>query len=190
MAVRAQKAAATRQRILAAARELFGDEAADFTLEKVATASGVSVQTVLRAYGTKETLIVEAIGSFRANEPAPLASLRSVGEVVTMIFDDYEEMGDRAIRLLADEHRVPAFAETARGGRERHRAWVKAAFAPELAKCPPREREEVLLALVAALDVYVWKLYRRDLGLGRKASESVVKRLVHGALGTKKRKGK
>ena len=59
--VRAQQAAATRQRILEAAQALFADSTADFTLDRVAADASVSVQTVLRAYGSREKLILEAI---------------------------------------------------------------------------------------------------------------------------------
>jgi AcrR family transcriptional regulator len=189
MVVRAEKAAATRQRILEAARDRFANGVADFTLEKVAAASGTAVQTVLRAFGSKEGLIVEAIGSFRAKEPATIERVQSVSEAVTRLFDDYEEIGDRAILMLAEEHRIPGFAEAAKSGRERHRAWVKGAFAGQLAKHPARDREELLVALLAATDVYLWKLFRRDFGLGRKASQGAVERLIRGVLvNVKKRK--
>jgi AcrR family transcriptional regulator len=180
MTVRREKAAATRQRILEAARKLFADQAGDFTLESVAAGAGTTVQTVLRAYGNKQALIVEAIGSFRAKEPATREPLRSVSEVVARLFDDYEEIGDRAVLMLAEEHRIPGFAEAAKSGRERHRAWVKAAFPGQLGMQPPRAREELLVCLLAATDVYVWKLLRRDFGLGRKASEAAVERMICG----------
>lgn len=84
--------------------------------------------------------------------------------------------------MLAEEHRVPGFAEVAAEGREQHRQWLAAAFAPELASTRGRERSRRLDALVAATDVYVWKLLRRDLGRSRAESERVVVRLVRGAL--------
>ncbi len=90
------------------------------------------------------------------------------------------------IRVLAAEHRIPAFAEIAKSGRERHRTWVKGAFAGELAKHAAPEREAVLLGLLAATDVYVWKLFRRDFGLGRKKAEAAVERLVRGVLDSKR----
>lgn len=187
MRLRGQKAAATRQHILEAARGLFGERSAEFTLEKVAEVAGTSVQTVLRAYGNKEALILEAIGSFRADEAAPVEPLRSVAESVRRIFDDYEEIGDRAIRMLAEEHRIPGFAEVAQSGRKRHRVWVEAAFSKQLAKHSTHERAELVLGLLAATDVYVWKLYRRDFGLSRKTAESAVERLISAALSSKKR---
>ena len=46
-----------------------------------------------------------------------------------------------------------------------HRDWVRRTFAPRLAVAArPRELED---ALVVVTDVYVWKLYRRDMRLGR-----------------------
>jgi len=84
--------------------------------------------------------------------------------------------------MLAEEHRIPGFAEVASEGRQRHRAWVKAVFAEQLAMHPRADREEVLVALLVAVDVYTWKLVRRDLGLDRKASEAVVERLIRSVL--------
>jgi len=182
MAVRGEKAAATRQRIIEATRELFAAQSAEFTLEKVAAAAGTSVQTVLRAFGNKEVLILEAIGTFRSTLPPRDELPQSVGEAVIQLFDDYEEIGDRVIRMLAEEHRIPGFAAVADKGRERHRAWVEDAFAQQLAAHPAGERWRILVALLAATDVYVWKLLRRDLGLDRKSSQAAVERLIRGVL--------
>lgn len=153
--------------------------------------AGVSVQTVLRAFGSKEGLILDAIGTFRLREGRVLAGpARSVGEAVTVLFEDYEQIGDRVIRMLADEHRIPGFAEVAAGGRESHRSWVEATFSTQLAALPARQRDGVVMALIAATDVYVWKLLRRDLGLDRKAAEAVMVRLIRGALVSNSSHGK
>jgi len=189
MAVRAGKAAATRSRILEVAQELFVADSADFTLEKIAAMAGVSVQTVLRAFGNKETLILEAIGTFRSTrEPLLVDAPGSVSDAVSRLFDDYEEIGDRVIRMLAEEHRVPGFAAVAEVGRARHREWVEAAFAEQLKACPARESSRILVALLAATDVYVWKLLRRDFGLDRKQSEAAVGLLIRGASITEREK--
>jgi len=84
--------------------------------------------------------------------------------------------------MLAEEHRIPGFAEVAAVGRTKHRAWIEAAFAEQLAVNPAPERDRILTALIAATDVYVWKLLRRDLGLDRTASESTVETLIRGVL--------
>ena len=185
--MREAQAAATRQRIVDAAQALFVDPSHQFTLERVAVVADVSVQTILRAFGNKEHLILEAIGTFRSSEgPMVVEPVRSPSEAVTILFDDYDRIGDRVIRMLAEEHRIPGFAEAAASGRAMHRAWVEAIFAPQLAGLRGRKRTGLLLALMAATDVYLWKLLRRDLGLDRRESESTVVRLLEGVLPTSK----
>jgi AcrR family transcriptional regulator len=182
MDVRRKKAAATRERVLEVTQELFAAKSTEFTLENVATTAETSVQTVLRAFGSKENLILEAIGSFRSTVPPRDELPRTPAEAVARLFDDYEVIGDRVIGMLAEEHRIPGLELVAAQGRDRHRAWVEAAFAAQLHDRPARIRRAVLTALLVATDVYVWKLLRRDLGLDRKAAEATVERLVRGAL--------
>ena len=187
-AVRAEKAAATRQRIVDAAQELFVDQSAEFTLDRVATMSGVTVQTVLRVFGSKEALILAAIGTFRqSDEPRFVGSSGSIAAIIARLYDDYEKIGDRVIRMLAEEFHIPGFGEIAAIGRQKHREWVMAAFAEQLAAQPARKRTRLLTALIAATDVYVWKLLRRDLTLDRRTSQSITELLVTGALHTKEK---
>jgi len=182
MDIRGKKAAATRRRVLEVTQELFAAKSTEFTLENVASTAGTSVQTVLRAFGSKEKLILEAMGSFRATVPPRDEMPQSIGEAVARLFDDYEVIGDRVIGMLAEEHRIPGLERVASEGRERHRAWVEAAFATQLAGHPARIRRAIVPALLAATDVYVWKLLRRDLGFDQMAAQAAVERLVRGVL--------
>lgn len=183
--VRTRRAAATRARILEAAQELFVDREHDFTLDRVAKAADVSVQTVLRAFGSREGLVLAAIGTMREREDrATIEPATTIRAAIAALFDDYEEIGDRVVRMLAEEHRIPGFAEVAAQGRAMHRAWVEGTFSPWIHAIPARRRGEVVVALVAATDVYLWQLLRRDLGSSRKDAQAVVERLVRGALGT------
>lgn len=182
MEVRGRQAAGTRQRILGATQTLFAARAGEFTLENVASATGTSVRTVLRVFGSKEALILEAMGSFRSTVPARDELPRTVGEAVATLVDDYEAIGDRVIGMLTEEHRVHGLEVVADEGRQRHREWVEAAFAEQLAHAPSRDRAATLMAVLAATDVYVWKLLRRDLGLDRKQAQIAIERLVTGAL--------
>ena len=113
-------------------------QSSEFTLDNVAALSGTSVQTVLRAFGNKEALILAAIGTSRADPPTDAQLPSSIGEAVGQLFDDYEEIGDRVIRMLGEEHRIPGFAAAAAEGRERHRDWVRVAFGEHLAEHPRR----------------------------------------------------
>lgn len=181
--VRAERAAATRQRILDVAQAMLTDHSQEFTLQRAASAAGVSVQTVLRGFGSREALILEAIGTFRESvSPVRVEPFTTTAAAVAQLFDDYEEIGDRVMRMLAEEHRTPGFAEVAAHGREMHRQWVEAAFATRLRSVRGRARSTVVTALVAATDVYIWQLLRRDLRLERATAEKIVVRLADGAL--------
>lgn len=181
--IRAERAAATRQRILDAARQLLTDPSRELTLERVASVAGVSVQTVLRGFGSREGLVVEAIGTFRDSvPPVSVEPFATVHEAVSRLFDDYEEIGDRVMQMLANEHRIAGFAEAAAHGRQMHRQWVEAAFADQFTALRGRTRTTVVTAVVAATDVYLWQLLRRDLRLDRSAAEKVVVCLAEGAL--------
>jgi AcrR family transcriptional regulator len=182
MTLRAEKAAENRRRVVEAARELFDAQSSTFTLDEVAARSGTSVQTVLRLFGSKQHLLVETIGSGRnamIAHPLPI----SVEGAVTQLFDDYEEIGDRVIRVLAEEDRVGGFSELAADGRRSHREWVEVAFGDALRNVTEPRRTLIITALLAATDVYLWKLMRRDLRLDRSDAETVVLTLVQGALG-------
>lgn len=186
--LREERAAATKARIVEAAQELFVDPTCDFTVERVAAMAEVSAQTVLRAFGNRDGLIHAAIGTFRAEQGdgefvhVTIQPFASPADAVAALFDDYEVIGDRVIRMLAEEHRVPGFAEIAGVGREMHRRWVDDGFGVMLRAAPARHREEARTAVLAATDVYLWKLLRRDLGHDRAAAERIVTRLVQGAL--------
>ena len=54
-------AAENYQRILRAAREVFGESGADATIEEIAARAGVGVGTVYRGYASKDALIDELL---------------------------------------------------------------------------------------------------------------------------------
>jgi len=182
MKVRSARAAATRKRIVEATQALFDARATDITLDAVAAAAGTSVQTVLRAFGSKDALLVEAIGSIRQAERHRPVMPQDIPSAVRGLFDEYEEIGDRVIGILADEHRVDGFAAVVAAGRRGHRTWVERVFAPDLESVGGAWRERTIAALITATDVYVWKLLRRDMTLPRDEAESVVCGLCEAAI--------
>ncbi len=182
MTRRGAQSARTRERILEVTRALLDDPSIDLTLERVAQGADVTVQTILRHFTSKQGLLVALIGSLRSGERGVASPSPSVVSSVTLLFDDYEEIGDRVIRMLADEHRIPEFAEGARHGRRSHRRWVTASFADYVKDLDPERRRSVLHQLLVATDVYAWKLLRRDLRLTRREAETTMVRLIEGAL--------
>ncbi|HEV2815089.1 MAG TPA: helix-turn-helix domain-containing protein [Solirubrobacteraceae bacterium] len=181
MVARAEAAAETRERMLATAWRLFADRPyEEVRLGDVAAEAGVTVQTLHARFGPKDALFVAAwrwkmapVGAQR--DTAPVGDVRAA---VRVLYDSYEADGDAALRLLAQEHRIPAVREMTDGGRAWHRAWVERTFAPLLDGLRGAERERRLVATVVATDLLVWKLLRREMGLGRAAAEQIVTEMV------------
>jgi AcrR family transcriptional regulator len=170
MVARAASAEATAERIVDAAVELFWEHPTDqIRLTEVATRAHVTVQTVLRRFGSKEELFAAAA----AREVARVRSERSgvrpgdVSGAVANLVDHYEKDGDGVLRLLAEEHASPAMRDAVAAGRVVHRAWCRTVFAPYLTGLDRATSARRAAQLVAICDVYTWKLLRRDCGLSR-----------------------
>lgn len=164
--IQAEVAALTRQRIMEAVLHLYDSSWMDqITLQQIAERAGVTVQTVLRHFGSKEG-IEEAISLAVSQEVVRERDEVGVGDVpgiIAYLVQHYEGIGDRMIRLLAQEDRYAPLKKFMEDGRIIHREWVGRVFAPYCST--KRQRERLVPQLVAVCDVYVWKLLRRDMGL-------------------------
>ena len=182
MVARAEAAAVTGERILDAAVEVFWESPGEqVSLEEVARRAGVSVQTVIRRYGGRDGLMAAA-GEREARRVVEQREQAPVGDpagAVHVLVDHYEEMGDRVLKMLAEEGRIPGLREIADRGREGHRRWCARVFAPALHRLSGVERERRLAQLVAVCDVYTWKLLRRDAGLSRRQTELAMVELLN-----------
>ncbi len=177
MRARADAAAETGRSIVSAMQELFAEQPYDrIMVDAVATRAGVTVQTVLRRFGSKEGLFIAAAQEGRAQilEQRGVAPVGNHPAAVTNLFDHYERWGRVALRLLEQEERFPQIAEIAREGRRIHAEWVERVFGPELARLRGRARARRHTQLIALTDVYVWKLLRRDRAVPRADAEEIV----------------
>jgi AcrR family transcriptional regulator len=181
MGRRATATAETGQRIVRAAVALYMERwLEDLTLEEVAARAGVTVQTVLRRFGSKSRLI-EAAGEMVYHEVVGQRSMAPVGDIagaVANLMDHYEAVGEMSLRTLAQEDRHEVLRRLAALGRSVHRAWVETAFAPFLSGLSAAGRERLITKLVVATDVYVWKLLRRDRDLDREQVERLMVEIV------------
>jgi AcrR family transcriptional regulator len=173
----ARRAAAegTRERILGAAREAFLEAWYDeVTIQSIAKEAGVSGQTVLNHFGDKEGVFAAAAERFNTEVRTVRwsATPGDVDSVTTALVDDYEVTGDGVFRALASEERVPALRPLLARGRAGHRQWVEDMF----------DRPDLVLELIAATDVYAWKLLRRDQGLSGEATRDHICRTVKALL--------
>jgi AcrR family transcriptional regulator len=181
MGARAEAAAATRARILETAILQFSDRSyEDVSLADVAREAGVTVQTVLRHFGSKEGLAgaATALGIERVRAERFGTAPGDLPGTVRGLVAHYEAWGERSLRFLAQEDRVAAMRRVADAGRALHHEWVDHAFAPWLARRRGPARARLRARLVAVTDVYVWKIVRRDLGLDPGAAEATLLELV------------
>lgn len=179
MTARAQKARATRDRIRDAAMALYSERPLeDFTLDDVARRAQTTVQTILRAFGSKEDLVLAALTALtQAGAALKPAQPGDAAAAVRAIFDIYETVGDVVIARLGDERRHPALKTSLDEGRAGHRDWVAQAFGVSMSAHP-----ELFEMLNVITDVYVWKLLRRDRGLDRDAAESIMLKMISSVL--------
>jgi AcrR family transcriptional regulator len=181
MGARADSAVATGERILDAAElTFFEGDGEEPTLAEVAARSGVSVQTVLRRFGSREGLLAAAIARVAANVGTQrgAAPVGDPAGAVRNLIDHYEELGDKVIRMLEESRRSETILRLTRMGFAYHREWCKRVFAPTLEALDPPERAIRTAQLVAATDVQVWKLLRRDQRLGRERTERAMLGMV------------
>lgn len=181
---RAAAAAQTRRDILAAAVALWRERALDaITLADIAERAGVTVQTVLRRFGSKDGVVEACIeeGASGIPEARDEAPVGDVAGALDVLLDHYEADGDPTLRTLSLEDRLPAARRIAESGRRHHRAWCARVFGPFLPDPEADGYEACLDAFVAATDLYLWKLLRRDLGRSADDTRRAVEMLV-GAL--------
>jgi AcrR family transcriptional regulator len=177
MALRAQAAALTRQRILDVARDLFrhAPSFADVSLEQIAAGAGVAQKTVQRRFGSKEQLLLECAPSERTERDVRPGDIAGIAHVLA---SRYEASMDATLRYLAVEARVPAVAEVLASARAGHWRWLEEAFAPYLPARRSRLQRQRVAELFAATEIYAWHSWRRRLGVSRDLAEKAVAEML------------
>ena len=173
---RAAAADELRERILAAFRQAFlTGWLDDITLDAVALMAKTTRRTVIRLFGGKEGLLK----AVHDRMTAEIAVRRIViqgnpGEAVRVLVSDYEAIGDHVIRMLFQEARWPVLSELLNFGRQWHRDWVTATFGPLIQTTDPAARTRRIDQLIAATDLYTWKLLRRDFERSVEQTEAIM----------------
>ena len=164
----------------------------EITLEDIAQKSGLTVRTILRRFGSRDGVLDAAFAELSKKIEQDLlpttpgdieAALRSLLQL-------YEKNGDLNVKALQQEHELPLLQKLMEHGREEHRAWVASAFAPCLAHLDERARDQRITELYAATDVYLWKLFRRDLRIGKNRTAEAFRDLVFGIVNLDQRNSK
>jgi AcrR family transcriptional regulator len=181
MTSRADAAAATGERVLAAAWEHFGSRPyEEVRLQDIAGDAGVTVQTLYLRIGNKDALLTEAYKWWGKRESAArdAAQVGDIPGAVEILFAHYEAHGLAILRMLSQEDRLPAVRHLMDAGRDYHRRWAEGTFEPLLHGLRGRRRDRRLIGIIAATDVLVWKLLRVDMGVERTEAEQIVADMV------------
>lgn len=181
MTTRAASTEETRRRILNSTLALSAEKLTlEIVLADVAERAGVTTQTILRHFGSRDGLLDAATEVARAEiVKERLTPGGDVSAAVTVVVDHYEERGDFVMRMLGQEDSDPRVHSVVALGRTVHREWVETTFQPQLDRVPTVDREAAADLLTVATDIYAWKLLRRDRDLGRAETEQRMRRLVH-----------
>jgi AcrR family transcriptional regulator len=178
---RAESQQQTRDALLDAAEEELSESGWSKTsLEKLAAKAGVTKQTALRHFGSKEGLIEAAIR--RTSEIVRKERARApVGDIpgaVRNLMDHYERWGNLVMRVLAEEHRISLVRKMTDRGRHVHYDWVDYAFRPQLEGLEEEARRRCRAALIVICDVHTWWLFSHELGLGRAEISAILVDLI------------
>jgi AcrR family transcriptional regulator len=182
MRARAESTTRTRERILDAVIALSEERlSVEIILADVAARAGVTVQTVLRHFGSRQGLFEQAqarrVARVRAERATPVGDPASA---VRTIVAFYDRLGEWSLRLQAQEHSDELSRQTVVLGRRVHREWVEEVFAPQL--IARRDRKELVDMLVVATDLLTWKILRRDGRMDRSTTCKRMLRLVRAVL--------
>lgn len=180
MGARAEAAERTQRAIIDATAALFWERDPDeITLEEIAARAGVTLQTVLRRFGSKDALFaaaaeVKSVDVMRSREPQRAGDRAGA---LRALFASYEQMAAVNWRLLRFERQNEVFHRILVKARALHRDWIARTFA-ELLPRSGVERGRRIDALFTVTDFYVWKLHRVDLGRSRGETEALILFLI------------
>jgi AcrR family transcriptional regulator len=188
---RARTTERTRETLLQAASEAVEHDDWDrASLESVAQRAGVTKQTALRHFGSKQGLLeavlrqASAIVVKERAKPEPGDIPNAVASLLRY-YDRYGELAtrltpyrDALVRVLGQEDRDSLVRRTVDYSLQAHEQWVMRTFEPQLATLDPRALERRRAQLIAVCDVHMWKMLRRDLGLSLRAAEAALVELI------------
>jgi AcrR family transcriptional regulator len=158
----------TRDALLdAATNEFFEGDWQKASLESLSARAGVTKQTLLRHFGSKDGLLMQALlrGAAQMRDQRWSTPTEDVAGAVDNVLDHYEAWGERSMRVGAWQSGPTMLAMLSHGARQFHYDWVEYAFAPWLEHLSGDARVQRRAALIALCDVQVWWILSHDLGL-------------------------
>jgi AcrR family transcriptional regulator len=179
----------TREALLdAAVDEFYNERWQKTSLDALATRAGVTKQTLLRHFGSKDGLLLQALmrGGSQVLNQRWSAPAGDVEAAVENLLDHYEEWGERALRIGAWQGGPPMLAKLSRMARQVHYDWVEHAFGQSLDGLEEPARARRRAALIALCDVHTWWLFTRELRLTRAEVRATLIDAIEGIIAAKK----
>lgn len=179
---RAATAADTHRRIVDTTEALLRSAPlGDLTLPRIAEGAGVTVQTVLRHLGSRDGCLAAVKDRVAARIDAQRAGSApgDIDGALDGLLEHYETDGPLILALLAQSSHEPWARDAVERGRSYHHAWVLRCFGPQLPSPAP---DDLVDALIAATDLYLWRLLRIDLGREPTQVRAVFVRLTRSLL--------
>ena len=186
MSARAEAAEQTGHRIVDAMLKRFSSAPYDqIRLEDVADDAAVTVQTVLRRFGSKSgvmrAVVQRELGTIAAARAAADTSdpERTIAELVA----HYERYGALILKAYSEAPFIDGLVELVGAGRRHHLAWCRDAFAEHLEPgLDPTTRARRRAQLTAICDATTWRILREDLGLSRAQTRQALTEMVSSLL--------
>ncbi len=182
MTARAEAAERTGERIMDAMLRRYADVPYDrIRLEDVAADAEVTVQTVIRRFGSKHGLLAATVerefGRLAADRAAALGE--SPRSTLHSLVGYYEDHGTLILKMYAEAHQAPGVPELAERARAYHVGWCREALAEALGDdLDPTTRERRLAQVVAVCDATTWRILRHDGHLTPEQTEQALLELL------------
>lgn len=180
---RNRRAAETRRKIIAAAKEMIAETSTAPTVVAVAKRADVSVRSVFQHFGDVESLFVTVVDSVRGDLVVPpmTPSSQPLSDRIASVVDNLAQVFDKIVPLRVAAGQFvnhPALTERGMTAKNQLRQATFEAFAPEFAALDEPAREELADAIGAALSLEAWIVLRRRDGLSFERATAVWRRTL------------
>jgi AcrR family transcriptional regulator len=178
---RAQAQERTRDDLIdAATEEFFKGHWMKASLESLSAKAGVTKQTLLRHFGSKDGLLMQALmrGAAAVRDQRWSAPTDDVAGAVDNVLDHYEAWGERSMSIGAWQSGPTFLALASQAARQFHYEWVEHAFGRWLENLSEEARTRRRAALIVLCDVQTWWILSHDLGLPRLEVHAILTDLI------------
>jgi AcrR family transcriptional regulator len=178
---RAQARERTRDALLdSATDEFFEGNWLKASLDSLSARAGVTKQTLLRHFGSKDGLLMQAMmrGVTEVRDQRWSAPRGDIAGTVDNLLDHYGEWGEHSMRIGAWQRGPAMLALISRAARQFHYDWVEYAFGPWLESLDGQARVRRRASLIALCDLQTWWVLSHDLELPRSEVHAILVDLI------------